>query len=373
MFQFKKENISGKDVLNRNQAEVSIEDNIKIHTMQDDFNSLSGIFSKQNTPVLKQEQKSSEISPKNGEKKENQYFNPFLGQQDPKALNSEKEADFKPQNPIQSIPVDNTLIEKSTDLSKQKSNFNFFWIAVIVFVILFFSAGGYYFWTLKKTKTQQSISETKTEEPASQETVKIEEPEIKKSEFKYSSDKPNYLSIDMKNPSYENLKGVLTEAALEVKAMNAGSLVEFIITDKNNNPIAFSEFAVLSKIKLSSELLKDLGNNFSLYINTDSGNTRLALAIDTNNKEKSVLAIKSEENRLVQELMPLFLDQVPNPSGKIFFSDNNYKEVKVRYFNLLPNGMASIDYGFLNNQMIIATSKISMWSVIDKIKSENSN
>jgi len=77
--------------------------------------------------------------------------------------------------------------------------------------------------------------------------------------------------------------------------------------------------------------------------------------------------IKAEELKLVEELYPLFLEDVVIPKEKMVFKDNNYKGVDIRYFNLTPDQQTTIDYALTKNQLIIGMSKNTAWAVIDKV------
>ncbi|MDO8529743.1 MAG: hypothetical protein Q7S18_03680 [bacterium] len=363
MLDFKKENIQTLDINAENPTDPNDNGNVEIHTMQDDLNALSGIFSKDNKIDFTKEKK-EEISKMDAAKKNDKYFNPFL---DNDAAGKKYEGRVAFPEKIQT-PMGDLASENNLQNEKKRFDYKFFliWAGIPLLAVIIFSLGGYYFWSARKTATAPVALENKVE------TLKVEEkpqePVVTQPEPKYSGDKPNYLSVGTDSPDFENLKKKLLEVGSEIKNLEIAKPVEFIAVDERNNPISFSIFAVLGNIKLSSNLLKALDDNFSLYIYSDEGNIRLGLVVDTKDQKQANLIIKNEESKLVGELSSLLIEGFATPKGKIVFKDNIRSEVAIRYFNLIDDHTLSVDYAFLNSKLLIGTSKNTMWSIIDKVK-----
>ena len=377
MFEQKKENISLQDAVIKNLDDAVNDKNVTIHTMQEDSNALSGIFSKKSKITNSSNSKSEKIGNDNTSEiksKDAQYFNPFLDKQLTPA--QEKVADFASKNNIPvNIPTKNevSVLNNSGNILKRslftRKGILIFTILIIVIVSF---AGGYYFWI-----SREVLVADKDQEEANQEGAKIEElkaKEIKVEEIKniesipkYLSDKPNFFPIDTENPSYENFKNSVAQTASEIKNLGIKEPVEFILTNSERAPVYFSVFKTLSGIKLSDNLMKALGNSFSFFAYNDSGNIRMALLIEVQDQARVLSFIRTEEPKLLAELAPLFFEGAPSPKGKIEFKDNNYKGVDIRYFNLTDDHSTSIDYAFANGKLIIGTSKNSMWAAVDKV------
>jgi len=81
------------------------------------------------------------------------------------------------------------------------------------------------------------------------------------------------------------------------------------------------------------------------------------LAQELNNWEKTIVVdmksffFKNEELKLATE----------------DFQDNIYNETAIRYLNL-PDSNLTIDYAIINNNLLITTSKESMYALIDALK-----
>ena len=384
MLEQNKLNINLQNIYSKDKAEIPVDENVTIHTMQDDLNSLSGIFSK-NENIASPNISKSENDFKREEKPKNeQYFNPFLDKQ--AAPMQERPVDFAGKNSVPdnipmntptniptnaplNIPAEKEIIAPSNFNDVSKPNLfasKAVWISIVSIIIVASFAGGYYFWI----KREIPVVADKSQEETKPEEVKTEEPpEVKNIESipKYLSDKPNFLPIDMENPSYENFKSLAVQAALEIKNSGVKEPVEFIITNNERIPVQFPIFKTLSGIKLSDNLMKTLGDDFSVFAFHEAENLRMSLSVKVVDQAKAVTLIEAEEPKLVTELSSLFFEGLALPKGKIEFKDNNYKGVNIRYFNLANDHSASVDYAFANGRLIIGTSKNSIWSAIDKV------
>lgn len=372
----KKENLDINSVNTEENPDLFDDSNITIHTMQDDVNILKGNFPEPKIDASKNREINKYPNDAREENKNNQYFNPFLDNSS-QVSNDE----FRPAN-VASENVDSKNFNLSeSQLRYQNTNKKggkVAWIVVSLIIIFVFSAGGYYLWSTRKVVennvevpvVENKIEETQKAEPIKEENNstenKVEETKIVE---KYSSEKANYLSINTADSNSENLKANLLKVGEEVKVISSKKPIEFIITDEKNNPVSFSAFCVLSGIKLSGDLLKDLDDGFSLYFYSDAGSIKLGLAASAKEKEKIIPVIKKEELNLVQELAPLFLEKVTMPKEKVTFSDNNYSGIAIRYFNLDGKGAYAIDYAFINDKLVFATSKSAAFAILDKINS----
>ncbi|MFH0969733.1 MAG: hypothetical protein V1804_04450 [Patescibacteria group bacterium] len=373
MFEYKKENIGLQNTNPQNSEELIDDSLVTIHTMQDDFNALRGVFPKKENETgddLKVKTSGKQSIPEVS--KNSQYFNPFLDNK-PSGSEVQKEKINASDKKEDSIAISG---EPAKETEINRVALKLIWTVAILVIIASFSFGGYYFWS--KRKASLNLNEVPANNVVSEKEKQTAEQESTNEQTgietipKYSPDRANYLSMDTENPSYENLKKSLLETYSGIKESGIEKPVEFIITDGKNNPVSFSVFSAISGIKLSSEIMKNLGDNFSLFISSDAGSSRIGVAVDTTDQNKTSLALKNEEAKIVNELMPLFLDDVSVPKGKIVFKDNNYKSVDIRYFNLIEGGKYSIDYAFIGKRLVIGTSKNSTWAVLDNILNGNS-
>jgi hypothetical protein len=248
-----------------------------------------------------------------------------------------------PENKIKPAP------EKKEDISWTK----LFVILSSSLIVIIAAVAGYFYWQ------NRSVNEVALLPNEEQEIISINP-----AAEKYSTENPNYLQIDV-NKTDTQIKEELKQMAENVAKLQSNIPVEFIITDQNNNPIAFHIFAAVLKLDLSQQLLASLDDNFSLFALQDETVTRLGLAIKTKDTEAVRNELNQSENSLPDSLKPLFLDDVVVPVSKTF-NESVYNDVQIHYFNIDSNKKQSIDYTITNNLLLIGTSKQTLRTIIDK-------
>lgn len=336
--------------------------NVVAHTMQDDLDVLSGIDISPEEKVQRDRKNLIDREAaynKNREQKNglSKSYSPFLNISSSPPSNQEKGG----KNASDTRPDINPSQKPKNGLKWNK----ILVISVIFIVFLSLAAGGYYFWITRKTQVAAPVTETIS--PESEKPVAIE-----LVEEKFSLENPNYLSIDVENSTSETIKQLLIKTGSEIKEERIASPVEFIITDANNNPIAFPIFSILYGLELSP-VIDSLNEKFSLILYPDENNIRLGLIIDLKDKQGASASIKIKEETLANDLSLLLLDETISKPGGLF-NDGTYKDISIRYVNFDDEnrGSLSIDYAFTENKLILATSKNTAWTVLDKA-SQNKN
>jgi hypothetical protein len=351
------------DFQKNNIAPEKIAGEFSIHTMQDDLLELqkrgeaiqgSGNINiqdfKKEITVPNPPQKTSNLNDISSE-----IVHPF----------SEKiMAPEKNKTEIVEIPTNNTA----------NNNYGYFYKiiigAAIVLFLAIFGLGGYYFWLKKNTKQPETITEPTPTQPITEESKP--EPIIEPVVEKYSAKNPNYLTIDTNTLSSTAIKDLIKKLTQELKAEPTQAPYEFIVVDNNNNSIAFAIFAVAINLNLSSEVLSSLGEDFSVFFYNDNDNMRLALAINIVKPENIITALKKQEKTFITDASTLFLDEKPEITTGLF-SESDYKNQKIRFFNTNKQIALSIDYSLLDKKLIITTSKNTMRIVLDKLITNSVN
>jgi hypothetical protein len=254
--------------------------------------------------------------------------------------------------------------EEKTRMNQPKDGKRFNWskiliitLSIMIFVALGF--GGYYFWTTGQQTEPQVIDQPQeTEEPAP----------IEITEEKFSADKPNFLIIDSESAAPDKVSDLLKQKAAEIKDSGTIRPIEFIVTDPNNNPMAFHIFAANAGLRLSSSTLSNLDEKFSLYYFNDQGSVRLGLAVEIKNKSNLALELSKEEKTLVDDINLLFLGNPISESEKIKnFNAGSHNNISIRYLNLDSAQTIAVDYALTEKQLIIGTSKNNMRAILDKV------
>lgn len=268
--------------------------------------------------------------------------------------------------PIENAPK-NSQFQASIEKNEGgESHSNFGKILIIVTTLLILAiiiAGGYYFWMTRMHSTQDSpivtmpIPEDTTADPIA--------PQQASSEF--SESQANYLSIDISTMNATDIKDALKKYTDQVSQLKASGPIEFIVTDKMNNPVSFQDFSQKIGILLPQSILSQLGQAFSLYIYTDNSYPRFGMAVLTKNNELLKIAMSQEEENLSQNLQAIFINTTYDLDNATPFSSSVYNGNQIRYTNILPAGNLSIDYTILNGQLIIGTSKFTERAIIDYV------
>lgn len=241
-----------------------------------------------------------------------------------------------------------------------------FLIGGIIFVILAGAAGGYYYWMTR----QQAPVATET---APVETAPVEVPEEVLPEPVapapvFSTDKPNYLVLDLKTADVAKIKTEIKDRAEKIINAEIKTPVEFVVSDENFNPATFKDFAGKFGLKLSAKLLANIEDKFSLFINNDNGIAKLGLVLDAKNEKTAKTQLAQEEALIITELAPLYLDNSYTIASKKF-SASQYGDLAIRYNNLTSASELSLDYALYGKKLIIGTSKTTLRSVYDYLKS----
>lgn len=228
--------------------------------------------------------------------------------------------------------------------------------------ILFLSAGAWYFFadTLRGLWETAPVPETIGIPDAA---PTLPEPKA----LPFSVDTPNYLPIDTEAVSPEDIRSTFSQVASRIREAAIASPVEFLVTDQNNNPIAFSRFAFLLGLDLDPELLALIGETFSLYAYDDAGRARLGLALALTDVPAAGLAITKTESGLPYALRSLILEPDTVVPGSLVFRSSAHDRFPVRFANVDSIRGISIDYALDNDRWYIGTSKDTLRAVLDAI------
>lgn len=383
MFDFRKNKKSeppdsGNIVFDKLEANANLtEEPATIHTMKDDLDAAKGItldekkvepesIPEEKTPVVDmpepplppdrnapeklpvEESPVIELAPQEKPQKkaaDQKSYSPFLNTAPP------QQPTYEPKEPKKEV-------KKSP---KKPIKWGKILFMIVIFIVIVASLGaGYYFWMTRQTAVVPPIDEP----PVIDEPIVIDEPQSK-----YSIDNPNYLSIDSESSTSSSIQELLSTTATEIVNEKITKPVEFIITDTDNDPVAFSIFSILYGLDLSS-VLDSLDEEFSLFIYPDSLNNRVGLAVNIKDATSIKTAMTAKEKTLIKDLSPLYLGIAPNPITQTF-SDSTYKNVEIRYVNINPSETLSVDYTISETQLIIGTSKNTLRAIIDKLNIGN--
>ncbi len=175
---------------------------------------------------------------------------------------------------------------------------------------------------------------------------------------------PNYLSIDTEAVTPASFQTLLAEKKQIL--LNAGIIqpVEFLLTDKNNNPVAFSRVAYLMNIELSPAFLATIAESFSLFLYNDQGRVMSGLALTFGTVEGPTLFAKEKEGLFPYAFRSFLYEGMAVPRDVVFRS-GVYKEQPVRYVNIDDTTQTSFDYALRGTTWMIGTTKETLRAILD--------
>jgi len=335
--------------------------NLFIHTMKKDLKNLSNPnfniskgYSPSNTNVPAKPTQDSASKEKTS---------PFLSQKnwDQKEVWSEKERGKEKTIPSK-LSTNTWQKNKKIALKEETHGTKKVLVAIIIiFIFLAVGLGGYYFWKTRLNNTPKTAMPIPSETPAPAQSQTSPEQDT------FSVDKPNYLSVDIKNVDKTGLEKNLQDYVNKVSQTKITSPLEFTVTDTQNNPVTFQVFAQKLGLTLPQSILSQLGPTFSLYIYNDNKDTRLGLASPVQNSQQVKKILFAQEKNLPKDLKALFLS-TKYTAKTIAFNDGNYNGVAIRYYNIISPEILSLDYAFYQNQLLIGTTKMTLHSIIDSLQ-----
>lgn len=181
----------------------------------------------------------------------------------------------------------------------------------------------------------------------------------------FSEDSPNYLSFDTETVSPSDIRKTLFQAADRIKEAGISGPIEFLVTDQNNNPLAFSRFAFLLKLDMDSDLLALVDESFSLYEYDDTGSVRLGLMLTFIDAPAAAVLIEKIESQLPYAFRALILEPDVAVGKKIPFRSTNYNRFPVRFANIDSARNVSLDYSLDNGRLFIGMSKNTLRAILD--------
>lgn len=241
-----------------------------------------------------------------------------------------------------------------TDGKKSKK---LLWLAVSGVALIALGAGAWYF--LMREEAPVPVVEIPVE-PTPKATVSIAPVELP-----YSTTAPNYLSVDTETVTEANFRELLHQISGRILEARMTAPVEFLLTDKNNNPIAFSRFAYLMKLDLNADFLSLLDESFSLYVWNDGGKATLGLTLSMAGTPGTDLFKMQKEGTIPFALRALLYEGVAVPK-EVTFRSGAYNGQEVRYVNIDAAKNISFDYAIRGKVWLIGTSKDALRAMLDK-------
>ncbi|MFA7319296.1 MAG: hypothetical protein WC022_01730 [Parcubacteria group bacterium] len=272
-----------------------------------------------------------------------------------------------PGNMINSPQISSfrSSIQKDAEPEKKSGLKKISAIAITLFIIVIVIAGGYYFWMTRVKDSSVANDQNAVDDSIGRSQQTAPNDSASQTPSAFSQTQANYLSVDMQSVDAAGLKEALKKYTGQVSQMNSPGVIEFIITDKLNNPVSFQDFSQKLGLTLSPNIYSRLGQTFSLFIYLDNSFPRFGLMIPENNSAALKASLTQEEKTLARELEALFLNPAYDLTKVPVFNTSVYNGIQLRYVNIPSSSNLSVDYAISNNSLIIGTSKMTARAILD--------
>lgn len=235
------------------------------------------------------------------------------------------------------------------------------WIGVIGAVVLLLAAAGIWYFFFSN---EEQASESASSSAVIEKTSGMPE-NLPPKQSPFALDKPNYLSFNTETVSPQDIVRTLSQAADRIREADIREPIEFLITDQNNNPLAFSRFAFLLKLELDSDVLALIDEKFSFYIYNDAGHPRFGLVLTLKNVQAAAVLIEKTESALPYALRTFILEPNVIVGKQLSFRSTGYDQFLVRFANIDSDQNISLDYSLYGGQLFIGMSKNTLRAVLD--------
>ena len=182
------------------------------------------------------------------------------------------------------------------------------------------------------------------------------------------------LQTGQKKNFANSLKTILDKN--EIPGTITRVLIKLIDDSQNQKYLSLGETADLLQIVFQAEVLQSLGNNYTFFVYSQKelplspfaaglGRNKTGLVANVGQKEKIAQQMISWEQDMEKDLDALFMGKKISFSQETQWSDISYLDYQIRSL-FLPDEHSSLNYAFVNDNLIIATSLETIKTIIDR-------
>lgn len=297
------------------------------------------------------------------QKKPLRSVSPFLADEAVVLKNDESRPFIPKKSPETRVPLGKLQNMPAQEITQNPGNKRKKMVVILLGVggVVVLAGLGIAWYFLRKPATPVAVLENKDATVELSTTMKPQEV----LPLPYAQNTPNYLSIDTETVTSQDIFAAIDGAGEKILKANEGGPVEFILTDKNNNPLAFSRVAYLANISLDADLLSALDEPFSIFLYQDNGKVYRGIVLTLGKSEEASTMIAKQEATLPNAFRQLLYRGIDIPQ-RISFKNGSYAGLTVRYANIDTAQNYSMDYALRNKQWYIGTSKNTLRALLDK-------
>ncbi len=209
-----------------------------------------------------------------------------------------------------------------------------------------------------------------TKEPVK--PVETEPVVTKPAKARYSDELLNYLLIDTASETVlSDIQSELDIIRVNLPSQNFSEPITFIVTNKLNKPISFSDFSVYADMGVPSDVLLALDDRFEIYAYNDfDSGVRFGFRVDVKNEVALNTALDADAQAISSASLIFFKNFTISPDITVKFNNGSYKDYAVKYLNLNQAETNSVDYVVDGDRWILGTSQKTLRAIVDKLDKE---
>jgi hypothetical protein len=270
---------------------------------------------------------------------------------------------------------------KVSEIKITKNRLKFLFSALAIILIMGGLGGFFYWWNYLRSVTPLaihyqcqdyqcvSVEEEGEDQCQINGDCQLVEPTVPESLIPIAGTQTIELVVEQENL----LLGQLKSVAAEEQVSNTIKRILVKLVDQQEKKYADLNTLILAlRINIPENILsaakpsENKTGNYALFSYSQTEGNRLGIVIKMRESDTLVQDLKNWEEAIVTDLRPLLLVEELSSAATEEFQDNIYQEIPIRYINL-PAPDLSIDYALVGGNLVIATSRESMYAAIDAL------
>ena len=275
--------------------------------------------------------------------------------------------------------------EKQKKIKKTETfltkNINKLIIGSIIFLLIL-GIGGFFYWlnylkpiapiapivTHFECQENQCVSiegegDDKCQNDVECQPIEPIEPIIPESLIPVDETKTIELIVDQENLLLGQLNSIINE---EQATSTINHILIKIVDQEEERYFNLNDLILALNINIPENILLATKNNFTLFLYRQEEGSRLGIVIEMGESETLVQNLSDWEDTIIDDLNQLLLTEDILNAHSEEFGDKTYNEIYIRYMNF-PTPALTLDYGIVSGNLVIATSRESMFTVIDRL------
>lgn len=265
--------------------------------------------------------------------------------------------------PVVSAPL---TLKSKIKIVKKQGKPTFVLLTLVVIVIIGGIGGFFYWWNYVRPAPPIIVVEEEIDEPIIDEPIIVVEPREPSSIIPVATTETIELIAGQENLLIGQLKVL---AAQEQENDTFKRVLVKLIDQAETRYADLSTLMLALGISIPEQIFSIATGDYTLFFYNQSEGNRLGLIIKMGEGETLVQDLKAWETNALNDIKSMILvDEIPVPATEEF-QDNTHNDVYIRYMNFDTPDL-SLDYGLVPENLVLSTSRESMFATIDALLNE---